>query len=59
MRLRGRETGTRGDRTEIDFFRAYAAVGVHHLNVHVLRDTPAATIAELERVAREVLPDLA
>jgi len=48
----------RGERTEIDFYRAYAAAGVDHLNVHVLRGTPAATIAELERIAREVLPEL-
>ncbi|MFN8027871.1 MAG: LLM class F420-dependent oxidoreductase [Acidimicrobiia bacterium] len=48
----------RGDRDEVEFLRAYAAVGVDHLNVHVLRDTPAATIAELERIAREVLPAL-
>ena len=47
---------SRGDLGELDFYRAYAAVGVDHLNLHVLRDTPAATIAELERIAREVLP---
>ena len=47
---------SRGDLGELDFYRAYAAVGVDHLNVHVLRDTPAATIAELERIAREVIP---
>ena len=46
----------RGERTEVDFYRAYAAVGVDHLNVHVLRDTPAATITELERIGRDVLP---
>jgi probable F420-dependent oxidoreductase len=48
----------RGERTELEWYRAYADVGVDHLNVHVLRDTPAATIAELERIAREVLPAL-
>ena len=47
---------SRGDLGELDFYRAYAAVGVDHLNVHVLRATPASTIAELERIAREVIP---
>jgi len=47
---------SRDERTEVDFYQAYAAVGVDHLNVHVLRDTPAATITELERIGRDVLP---
>src|SRR3954447_26070996 len=48
----------RGERAEIDFYRDYAAVGVAHLNVHVLRAPPADTMAELERIARDVLPEL-
>jgi probable F420-dependent oxidoreductase len=48
----------RGERGELEWYRAYADVGVDHLNVHVLRDTPAATITELERIARDVLPAL-
>jgi probable F420-dependent oxidoreductase len=46
----------RGEQAELEWYRAYAEVGVDHLNVHVLRDTPAATLTELERIAREVLP---